>query len=205
MKERMNENAALPAEVRAAETGADAAPKAKKPYVKPTMQVFPLGCGLLAASGVSGPPVTVRLSVRAVDYYMTDWCMVSITRTGTLGLDFCGTTASGAWAAQAAELDGIIDGWMAESVNTIDCPNLHLDCHHPFNCGDFRRGLALPSKLAALAGPSVVSIDGADWEPSQFLANAVLQCDGKGGYSGVYQGQPFTATITELSPHYYID
>ncbi|MBR1712314.1 MAG: hypothetical protein IJ722_02770 [Alloprevotella sp.] len=50
MEERMKLNSALPADMQAAEPGADAAPKAKKPYVKPTMQVFPLGCQLLAAS-----------------------------------------------------------------------------------------------------------------------------------------------------------
>ncbi|MBR1711813.1 MAG: hypothetical protein IJ722_00185 [Alloprevotella sp.] len=62
MDENMKLNAALPADMRATETGADAAPEREKKYVKPRMQVFPLDCQLLAASGVSGEPVRAGIS-----------------------------------------------------------------------------------------------------------------------------------------------
>ena len=61
----MKLNAALPADMRAAETGVDAAPTGAKTYVKPAMQVFPLGCGLLATSGA---PVDVFINA-GFDFY----------------------------------------------------------------------------------------------------------------------------------------
>ncbi|MBR1711852.1 MAG: hypothetical protein IJ722_00380 [Alloprevotella sp.] len=72
MDKRMNENAALPADMRAAETGADTALGREKTYVKPAMQVFPLGCGLLAMSVVSGEPVQVTISAGIDMYYFYD-------------------------------------------------------------------------------------------------------------------------------------
>ncbi|MBR1711971.1 MAG: hypothetical protein IJ722_01015 [Alloprevotella sp.] len=52
MDERKELNAVPPA----------AAPEREKTYVKPAMQVFPLNCGLLAMSGVSGDPVYVTIT-----------------------------------------------------------------------------------------------------------------------------------------------
>ncbi|MBR1712565.1 MAG: hypothetical protein IJ722_04115 [Alloprevotella sp.] len=75
MDEKMKLNDALSAEVRVAATGADAAPKGAKTYVKPAMQVFELDCGLLVGSGVTAPPVQVTLigTIDMYNFYGGDW------------------------------------------------------------------------------------------------------------------------------------
>ncbi|MBR1711967.1 MAG: hypothetical protein IJ722_00995 [Alloprevotella sp.] len=60
MDENMKLNDALSADVRAAETGADAAPKREKKYVTPVCRVFHLGAGLLQSS-MSTEPVIVSI------------------------------------------------------------------------------------------------------------------------------------------------
>ena len=82
----MKLNAALPADMRAAETGADAAPEREKKYVKPAMQVFPLGCQMLAASGVSEPPVVVQVNF-AADVYIGITSAPCISALARLSLD----------------------------------------------------------------------------------------------------------------------
>ncbi|MBR1712355.1 MAG: hypothetical protein IJ722_02985 [Alloprevotella sp.] len=191
MDERKELNAALPADVQAAEPGADAALGRAKKYVKPTMQVFPLGCGLLATSG---QPVSVAISFTPLDYYLSDLCIDPVTRCGSLvNPEFCGKTLSEAWGGPAAELTEIRASWVEESLRV--------------NTRCYNRNIHSLDELLAVydwVRPDVV-ITGADWDPEDFFQNADIKCDGSGGYYGTYMGQSFTVTITAKARRWIYD
>ncbi|MBR1712582.1 MAG: hypothetical protein IJ722_04205 [Alloprevotella sp.] len=163
MDERKELNAALPADVPAAEPCADAAPQgAKKPYVKPTMQVFPLNCQMLAASG----PVQVAVSG---GFSMYGYCydQLCYERRGDITVDdlftspsFSRLTNSGYWFQ--------IDGPMAYS-DMCYFSDEHLSTAYRSYAGRLRKAW----------GPLVrFGAGGEGWNEADFLANVVLEGDG---------------------------
>ncbi|MBR1712428.1 MAG: hypothetical protein IJ722_03390 [Alloprevotella sp.] len=146
MDKRMNENAALPADMQAAEPCAESAPKAKKPYVKPAMKVFPLDCGLLAASGVSGPPV--YLTIRGGISMYSAWAVGN------------GYIPCMPFLPAAISADDIMSGFAGISFPDVVS---YRDCCISYPC--FPDG--------GNDGPSVIGLPG-DWDEADFLANVRL-------------------------------
>ncbi|MBR1712677.1 MAG: hypothetical protein IJ722_04680 [Alloprevotella sp.] len=212
MKKRKELNAALPGDVRAAEPCADTAPKAKKPYVKPTMQVFPLGCGLLAASGVvTGPPVQITLTPMGIDYYYVftrdgNRFTHSGLHTGAHDGGFCineHINTPGNWDFKCGDLGSTFmskyAAWATALRNDVDdftdCSSLTYVAWgiETARCG---RGI-LPTPDAT---PVISFGGGVDWTAEEFFAGAQFdECTGNGKtFSGTYDGRRFEGTIETM-------
>ena len=163
---------------------APAPAEGKKKYVPPTMQVIPLGPQrMLATSGPGGSPFSVHIRVSPVDLYLSDGHIDPAERCEQLNYNLCGNTANGAWNAQTTEIYAVHADLIEEAqrightiMSTALTPAYEL------------------SVFAMAAGPTATFV-GVDWASQDFLDNAVIQCDGNGGYYGTYMGQPFTATL----------
>ncbi|MBR1712178.1 MAG: hypothetical protein IJ722_02085 [Alloprevotella sp.] len=226
MKKRKELNAALPADMQAVEPCADAAPKAKKPYVKPTMQVFPLNCQLLAGSGVSGPPVQVTLSrMPGIDYYWIVRSREDFLYSGPsslipshcyagwmgfdvqhVGWDFgCADVNDGTsfLSQYAAKAQAIRD--YADEVTNCDYfaeGNCTKDKHgyYWYPSGTF---LEVNCGIGYLPTPGltvVATFAGADWDVEDFFDNARFDaCSAEDAttFSGTYNGRRFEGTILD--------
>ncbi|MBR1712138.1 MAG: hypothetical protein IJ722_01875 [Alloprevotella sp.] len=201
----------------AAAGGADAAPeRAKKPYVKPTMQVFKLNCQMLAASGAS---VFVRISpMPAVDYYYTatttddEWLYTgpwdSELLDGSFGEGYlCGGCGLDilmfGWKFGASDVVGgssFLSAYASEAARRRDQVDDITDCvYHKYRynfdrylpwrrCG---RGIIDTPGLT----PDVFFV-GADWDVQDFFENAQFDTAADDGtFSGTYNGQRFKGRI----------
>ena len=161
MTNEIEQNAALPADVPAAEACADAAPKGAKKYVKPAMKVFKLDCQMLAASR---PPV-VTLRLPSIDYYY--WCCGNHGSKDSEVYYCCGDTPA------------------ALSEKTM---NKALSDFRDYgqNYPSFASCVPESVPLAKLGNLNIgVSIANADWDPETFWQNAQISCDGNNTYMGV--------------------
>ncbi|MBR1712122.1 MAG: hypothetical protein IJ722_01795 [Alloprevotella sp.] len=228
MDERMNENAAPCADERALEAAvamaAGAAPVEKK-YVKPAMQVFPLGCGLLAASVPAGPPVRVAIGVLyGVDYYYEPGggCFIYEgplgfrTRTNTTG---CGALLDPGVRYTEAGVGSNIetDGWYFECGDVVGGSSfltqyaakataMRSYVDECTDCGNFIWASGGLSSVWCGSGlyptPGLtpdVAFSGADWDVQDFFANAEFDaCSGDGStFSGTYDGRRFEGRIND--------
>ena len=207
MDERMNKNNALPADVPAAETCAESAPQGAKKYVKPAMKVFKLDCGLLAASGVSEPPVQVSLHPVGIEFYVLLWDCTHPTG-GTANVLYDGTAHScnefvsgekEGWSFGCSDLGGdFLSKYAASVADLRDYADSRTDCS--IMSGELFGGqwLCGPGIIDTPGPIPLASFSGADWDVQDFFANAQFDaCSESGTFSGTYDGRRFEGEISD--------
>ncbi|MBR1713165.1 MAG: hypothetical protein IJ722_07160 [Alloprevotella sp.] len=209
MDERMNKNNALPADVPAAETCAESAPQGAKKYVKPTTQVFPLGCGLLAVSG-GVPPVTVTVLWQTLDPYLYANIFDIIDPVEVDGRIISEPCEAGCCYHYSDEVElGSFNpcDYLGGGGNMLDAWTRFIEDKYPSSrWNSFTESMCYKLFAAGAAGildrrslspewfianPSV-TIEGADWPIDDFLLNAQFSgenCDDD--VIGTYRGQRF--------------
>ncbi|MBR1711962.1 MAG: hypothetical protein IJ722_00970 [Alloprevotella sp.] len=206
MDEKMELNGAPCADVRALEAAAVAVPKGAKKYVKPAMQVFPLGCGLLATSGVvSGPPVQVSLTPMGIDWYHA-FAGYSVRHKvfGYLDGTQAVCIAARGWDFECGDLGSTFMSRYAASATALreyaddltDCSNLTFwGTSSWVSCG--RGILETPDPTPVIS----FGAGGEGWTAAEFFAGAQFdECSWSGDttFSGTYQGRRFEGSIKAM-------